>query len=212
MAKVHSGILDGMSGKLGNIVARMRQGTQVYAVYQPIVNNPNTEAQQAWRFRFNTIVQLGRQTLGFINIGYKNTKKDGQSAFNIFMQKNINDVFTGTWPTLTLSYSKLMFSDGHLDLPFNPAATASESSITFTWTDNSGIGSALATDLACILVYNKSQHTSHVGLDVAARTAATYSWTFPTAWAGDEVELYFFMTTAGHGSNSPSVYLGNITL
>lgn len=213
MSKMNAGLLDGLSGKLGNVVMRMRKGEQVASVYQPVVYNPNTEGQQEWRFRFSKISDMGQKCANFINLGFAQyTKK--MSARNYFMKKNVTDVFTGTWPNLVMSYSKLVFSAGPVDLPFNPAATASETAVTFTWTDNSGIGNAQAADKASFLIFNKSQGTSQVLTDAAARTAATYSFTFATAWAGDEVELYMFMRGSGvyAGECSPSVYLGNITL
>lgn len=212
MAKINTGVLGGFSGRLGPVVGRIRGKQPYMALYQRNVAQPNTEAQQAWKWRFKQIVGLSTSCLASIQRGFKSLEIQNRTAPNVFMMKNITDVFTGTWPTLTIAYSKLVFSAGKLDLPFNPAATASETAITFTWTDNSGVGNANATDKACVLIYNKSQHTAMALNDVATRTAATYSYTFPTAWAGDEVELYFFMSNAAGDTNSPSVYLGNITL
>lgn len=192
---------------------RMRKGVQIASVYQPVVANPNTEGQQEWRYRFSQITSMGRMCANFINLGFAAYSKE-MSARNYFMKKNVSDVFSGTWPNLTLSYNKLVFAAGTVDLPWNPANTASESAITFTWTDNSGIGNAQATDKASFLIINKSQGTAQALTDVATRSAATYSYTFPTAWAGDEVELYMFMRGSLQYANecSPSVYLGNITL
>lgn len=213
MSKLHAGLLDGASGKLGNVVMRVRKGVQVASVYQPVVSNPRTEGQQEWRYRFNRITTMGQTCAAFINLGYAAYAKE-MSARNYFMKKNVSDVFTGSWPNLTLSYAKLVFAAGPVDLPWNPASSASETAITFTWTDNTGIGNAQANDKASFLIFNKSQMTSQVLTEVAARSAATYSFTFPTAWAGDEVELYMFMSGSGQyaGECSPSVYLGNIVL
>lgn len=216
MAITSQGILGGFSNKVGNIVGRQRKGKNggvtVMSVYQPHVFNPNTEQQQMWRYRFTTISKLSSLVYAYIGQGFKNARVGMETVMNVFMRKNILDVFTGTWPELSLAYNKLVFSSGSLDLPFNPAATASETAITFTWTDNSGVGNAAATDKANVLIYNTSQHAVQTVLEAAARTAATYSYTYPTAWAGDEVELYFFMSNAAATNNSPSVYLGNITL
>ncbi|MCR4829223.1 MAG: DUF6266 family protein [Bacteroidales bacterium] len=211
MAKINTGILGGFNGPLGPVVGYAWKGKACMRTKALSVLNPNTEAQQMWRYRFKVITQLGASCLTFIHTGFHQQAKE-MTESNVFMAKNICDVFTGTWPNLTLAYSKLVFAAGSLDLPFNPAATASETAITFTWTDNSGVGNASATDKANVLIYNKSQHTAQTVMEAAARTAATFSYTFPTAWAGDEVELYFYMSNAAATNNSPSVYLGNITL
>lgn len=57
MARIQ-GIVGGMSGKMGNAVFRQRNGETIVSQYQPIVANPNTEAQQVARAKFKLITQL----------------------------------------------------------------------------------------------------------------------------------------------------------
>lgn len=57
MAKMY-GFTGLLSGKMGNAVFRARGGLQVVTQYNPIVTNPNTEAQQGGRARFKLVSQL----------------------------------------------------------------------------------------------------------------------------------------------------------
>lgn len=57
MAKMY-GFTGLLSGKMGNAVFRARSGQQVVTQYNPIVSNPNTEAQQNGRARFKLVSQL----------------------------------------------------------------------------------------------------------------------------------------------------------
>lgn len=57
MAKMY-GFTGLLSGKMGNAVFRARGGQQVVTQYNPIVTNPNTEAQQGGRARFKLVSQL----------------------------------------------------------------------------------------------------------------------------------------------------------
>lgn len=57
MAKMY-GFTGLLSGKMGNAVFRARGGQQVVTQYNPIVSNPNTEAQQGGRARFKLVAQL----------------------------------------------------------------------------------------------------------------------------------------------------------
>lgn len=57
MAKMY-GFTGLLSGKMGNAVFRARGGQQVVTQYNPIVANPNTEAQQGGRARFKLAAQL----------------------------------------------------------------------------------------------------------------------------------------------------------
>lgn len=57
MAKMY-GFTGLLSGKMGNAVFRARGGQQVVTQYNPIITNPNTEAQQGGRARFKLVAQL----------------------------------------------------------------------------------------------------------------------------------------------------------
>lgn len=53
-----SGLVGGLSGKMGNAVFRQRNGQQIVAQYQPVVRNPRSENQSFQRARFKLMSQL----------------------------------------------------------------------------------------------------------------------------------------------------------
>ena len=71
------------------------------------------------------------------------------------MSYTVENATKGTAPDFSVDYEKVLLSQGSL----MPAVDASESSaanvVTFTWSDNSGMGNAQATDLAMSLIYNE---------------------------------------------------------
>lgn len=89
MAKIQ-GLVGGLSGKLGNAVFRQRYGETIVAQYQPVVSNPNTDAQQVARAKFKLITQLATimapamGTLGVIN----RPARKGRNPRSGFVAKN----------------------------------------------------------------------------------------------------------------------------
>lgn len=80
-----NGIIGKGTGKLGSSVFAISGGEQVVREYNPVVSNPNTEAQIAQRAKLKLMSQLGAAlapALGFKKMGLV-------SARNQFVSKNI---------------------------------------------------------------------------------------------------------------------------
>ena len=84
------GISGGMSGRAGSFTYRQSRGETIVSQYQPIVKNPNTQAQQNQRARFKLMSQLAAiMSPGFGTMGI--TKRPGRqrpTQRNAFMQLN----------------------------------------------------------------------------------------------------------------------------
>lgn len=215
MGKASQGVFGFWRGKVGNVVGRVRQGQNVYSIYQPSVANPRTPAQVTGRSKFTLISQLISTLLGFIKVGFASL--DGYvrgSAFSSAVGLNLKTegIVTGTYPNLEIDYSKVKVSDGKIDLPFNPSGSAEGNILTVSWADNSGRGDALATDKAMVLAYNSSTNECVFDLAVADRSARTGTLTMPTVWSGDTVEVWLAMERPDTKEVSDSTYLGSFTL
>lgn len=84
MAKIQ-GLTGKMSGKMGSVVFRVRQGEQIVTQYNPIVKNPNTEAQSTQRVAFKLMSQVAAAMASTI---INRPARQGQSARNRFVQQN----------------------------------------------------------------------------------------------------------------------------
>lgn len=84
MAKIQ-GLTGKMSGKMGSVVFRVRQGEQIVTQYNPIVKNPNTEAQSTQRVAFKLMSQVAAAMASAI---INRPARQGQSARNRFVQQN----------------------------------------------------------------------------------------------------------------------------
>lgn len=113
MARIQ-GIAGGMSGKMGNAVFRQRNGETIVSQYQPVVANPNTDAQQVARAKFKLITQLSAimsPALGIIN----RPARQGRNPRTGFVAKNYPLVVADPSPAaaerVTIPMEKLQLTE-----------------------------------------------------------------------------------------------------
>lgn len=92
-----AGIAGGLSGKVGSMVFRQRQGETIATQYQPVVTNPNTDAQQDSRVAFKLMSQLAAimaPALGSLAVLSRPASKGRPSQRNAFFAQNYGLVST----------------------------------------------------------------------------------------------------------------------
>lgn len=214
MGKAFQGVFGNFSGKVGNVVGRVRQGQNVYAIYQPVVSNPRTPAQVAAREKFTLLVKFGAIMLEAIKEGFRDLDgyKRGTplSSFVGYNSKITDIIDTDVTPHVVM-YSYVVISQGIVPLPYSPSATLDSNTVMLTWTDNSGIGDARETDVSRIVVYNPAKGEMVMGGE-ANRSSRNASLTLPASWSGDSVEAYCYFWRESDSKASKSVYLGSLNL
>lgn len=215
MGKANQGVFGSFTGKVGNVVGRVRQGQQVYCIYQPNVGNPQTPAQQANRMKITLLSRLGSLLLLAIQDGFK--QLDGYekgSPYSAFVGYNckVAQPLTGVYPNLEIDYPKVAVSEGSLMNPFNCQGTADNLNIDLTWADNSGMSNALATDQVNVACLNKTKNTAMYFPGLAKRSERAAQATCPASWSGDDVEVWAFFARENDTMMSKTIYIGSFTL
>lgn len=215
MGKNYQGINGNFSGKIGPTVGRISKGRTITAIYQPIVKNPDTQKQQQVRSRFLLVVQFLRLFAGWAKEMCKGLSRYG-STWNGLLGINMEDgnleCIAGTYPNYEVDPSKVELCRGDLELPYNPSAFADSNVLKVSWTDNSGSGQAKIGDKACIAAYNSAKDALVYSLAAGEREQNLGSLTLPTAWSGDNVDVFFAMRSADGTLVSNSVYLGSVSI
>lgn len=216
MGKAYQGVFGAWTKKVGNVVGRIRQGVNIYSIYQPNVANPRTPAQVANRAKFSALSQLLSVLGGFIKVGF--AKLDGykygspfSSALGYNQKRGVASYDAGTG-LVSIAYNELAVSDGTIDLPYSATATASGTDVSASWADNSGHGNALATDQVMLCVLNTDKNDVTYTTSLATRTQRAGTLTVPSAWGGDNIEVYLAVRREDSGECSATAYLGNFTL
>lgn len=147
MGRISQGILGGFSGRVGTVVGSNWKTVHYMRALAVSVNNPRTDKQQHQRTKFGMTVTFLKAINPYIRIGYKDYTRR-QSSFNAAMSYIIRNAVKGEGLNLSIDYAKVLVSRGSLMPAFNAKSTVAGNKVTFTWTDNSGMGDARGTDVA----------------------------------------------------------------
>lgn len=211
MGKCSQGVFGMWTKKVGNVVGRVVDGVNVYSIYQPNVSNPNTQAQQQTRSKFTLLTQYLSLANNFAKMGVSNIRKSG-TWLSLLIGRNFATGTTGVWPNYSIDYSKIKFAFGNVDNAYNTAAQVQGNDMSFSWTDNSGIGTAEEDDTFCFLVINTDKEAAIYDTEAGTRMNRQASVSLPTSWTGDTVEVYSYFRRVKGDEVSDSLYLGNFQL
>lgn len=197
-------------GKAGNIVGRTGKGGEyIISAYQPNVHNPRTTAQQMVRDRAKVVVQSLKF---FTNWAKFMVKPSGKRTYwTELIKLNLDEAVTGTYPNYSLDYAQVTIANGNIDLPYSPTASNDNTTLSLTWADNTGMGNANADDKLCIAVFNPTKQALVYNLQLAERSERNASYTLPTAWVNDTVEVWIAMRSLA-GEPSKSTHVATISL
>lgn len=206
MGVIKRGILGGFSGKVANVVGGTWKGIDYIRSLPLSVANPNTAAQQAQRTKFSGVVDFASETLTSIVKPLWDRFAVKMSGYNHFIQSNIDNwatIFPDVAADFVMSRGSLTGVD-NLDGEDGAAANLA----LITWDDNSGTGTATATDEVYIIVMNENQGNFGVLSGTAVRSDTSAIVTTPTdAVNGDILNVYVAFRTANGFSVSDSSFV-----
>lgn len=189
MGRISQGILGGFSGRVGTVVGSNWKTVHYMRALAVSVSNPRTDRQQHQRTKFGMSVSFLKAINPYIRIGYKSYTQR-QTPFNAAMSYIIRNAVKGEGLNLSIDYAKVLVSRGSLMPVFNAQSIVEDGKVTFTWTDNSGMGDAVETDVAMPLAYNKDKGEAVYLTCAATRTEGTAELSLPANWDGDALAIY----------------------
>jgi len=210
MGKIVQGILGGVSGTVGTVVGAAWKGVTYLRAKAISHKDANTEKQVNQRNRFATCIALAKLVRFNIIRPIWSKYSVKMSGFNLFVKTNIP--FFAADKTIT-DYDNFKFSVGNLPLPENIVvanAASGNGDIIITWTDNSGVDIAAATDRLRLVTLKGIEPKVITGVTFT-RNAQQANVQLPYA-AGDAVHVYvFFEDEAGENFSESFHSLVNIT-
>ena len=213
MGTIKLGILGGFSGKVGTVIGSSWKGISYMRGQAQHVKNPRSAGQVNQRTKFALVMGFLQPVVPYIRIGYK-SQAAKQTEFNAAFSYTIKNAVTGSYPSYALDFTKIVVSKGGLTQVTGATASWNNNSneVKIDWTDNSGVGNALATDKAMPFIYNKAKGETIYDTAGATRATHTQSLTVPNDWEGDKVEVYLGMVSDDGKEVADSIYLGEVTL
>ena len=212
MGKISQGVLGGFSGKVGNVVGGTWKGIDYMRIKPANVTNPRTEGQVDQRSKFSTVLRFLQPMTDFLRVGFK-LYANKMTQFNAAMSYNLNNAITGAYPNFMVDYASALVTRGNLTGAANGAASSpSAASVEVTWTDNSGSGSAQATDKTLIVLLNTTRQEAVFTTAGPARSAGTETISVPSEYTGEDVEVFLGFISEDGSKVANSSYLGSVTV
>lgn len=197
MAKLRSGILGNIRGKVAGVVGGQWKDVNYLREYVKPAN-PNTASQIVQRTAMSDVVTFCKTLVGPVFNAYTDKFQKSMSGFNRFIKSNIA-IFDGT-----PDYTAIVVTAGTLYAPSVIAAThyPDDDEVVITWPTTLGNNGA-ANDAVYGVIYNKDtglwyfpaaegqRDTSGMTIDVpdGATTADFQAWLFFIKYDGTIVSL-----------------------
>lgn len=206
MGTINKGILGGFSGKVGPVVGCKGKNGDYIRAHAAKVSNPRTEKQQKQREKFTLAFNFLKPITPFIRIGYKGCA-ERKSTFNAAVSYMLKKAITDNGTELVIDFKRVLVSTGTLMPIFSGEATREGAQMTFRWEDNSGTGNADETDVAMLLVYNRTKETAVYNTEAATRADKHALLNLPDDWEKDELAVYLSFQSAEGEEVSNSIWL-----
>jgi hypothetical protein len=211
MGTINKGILGGFSGKVGTVVGGSWKGINYIRSKGNNRNMNPTDKQLAQQLKFAMVMRFVQPMAALLNISFRHFAIKMTGINNAFSY-NLKNAVTGTYPSFEIDYSLALVSRGDLPNALAPAVTAVAGSLlTFSWTDNPGIGKARGTDQAILVAYCPAQrqaiYTTAGGLRSDLKGELNL-----LPFSGLVVETYIgFISESGLGI-ATSIFTGEVTV
>lgn len=210
MAKLPDGIFGGFSGRIGNVVGVIRNGTQYIRSAPSQMKNPKTPKQQANRKKFALATKLASRLSPFIERGFGTV--EGKTPRGACISCNMKSGIYEEGDS-GIRYPNIMVSAGALRQVEHPVAERTEDdNIRIKWQDNSGSGNALAGDRVMILAIGEGKqfHSCYV-LEGAERSKEEDVLEMDNVLKKEaSVHVYLSVTSESRNLTANSEYLGYI--
>ncbi len=215
MGKFNDGIFGSFSGRVGNVVGANWRGIDVLRKRpRKKPGRVGTAAQLEQRAKFAMVVQFLNPIKEVVGAYFSKDTKT-KSRFNLATGYNLkNALVEGPGNTFELDYSKVLISKGELrGLEGGAVAAAAGNLLDVSWADNSGQGSAAATDIVVAVVYSPSLDLFQMyNPSTATRGDAAVQLALPAFYNATEVHVWATVLSSDRKVTAVSTYMGTVTV
>lgn len=215
MGKFNDGIFGSFSGRVGNVVGANWRGIDVLRKRpRKKPKGSGTAAQFEQRAKFAAIIDFLNPIKEVVGAYFSRDTKT-KSRYNLATGYNLkNALVDGPGNTFTLDYSKVLISKGELrGLEGGTVASQAGHILELRWTDNSGQGSAAATDLVVVVVFSPALNLYQMFNPApATRGDATVALAMPAYYSGSEVHVWGTVISDDKKVAAVSTYFGRETV
>jgi hypothetical protein len=211
MGTLLNGINGPVIGKVGPVVGYVWKKKAVIRSLANKSNKPLSPLQLQQRARFRLMNYFLNSLKDLLNVSYAHLVEN-MTGFNKAFSYNVKNAITGNNPDLKIDYSRVMLGRGDLTNVLTATVMpTSEGNLEFSWTDNSGTGSAKSIDQVFVAVYSEEQNNWIYGLNLAARSAGSCAID-TSRMNGKLVQTYIGFIADDRKDVTDTLYTGSVQL
>lgn len=209
MGTIKKGIVGGFSGKVGPVTGSSWKGKPYIKARPKKMTNPRSQGQLDHRGKFTASIKFLSPMKQFLKAGFAEMAVD-KTAFNAAMAWNYRNAVTGSYPDFEIDYTQVLVSQGSLPGALNPAASASQGQIHFSWQNNADNMQAMDTDKALLLVYCPALGAATYVVGGQTRNSGSQSIKLPGNFIGQLVHCYLAFQNSEGTAASNSQLVGSV--
>jgi len=211
MGKYEKGILGSFQGTVGTVTGSTWKGIEVMKIKRKKGMPNPTKQQIVQQAKFSFMIKFVSALSKLFAVSFRSTAVK-MTGVNGAFRYNYQNALTGVYPSFSLDHSKVLVSKGELLNANNPVAIAGAGGLVeFTWTDNSGLAQAQATDKAIMVVYCPELNRSVYITNGPVRTSGTAAIN-AGIFSGRTVHTWLAFISEDEREVASSVYTGQVVV
>jgi hypothetical protein len=200
----------GFTGKVGGTVIYKSNGQWVK---RSVGKNtkPPTSAQLACREKVRLVTQLLKPVKEYISIGFTPTAKmKGLTYYNLASRYNLNNAIMGTYPDLTIDFTKVSFSNGTIPPTPGCRAELTDKGIRFGWDQMENTKLIRWNDQVMVMAYLPDEKDARYHICAGIRSQGEAFLNLPKYEHPVVVETYLTFLSASQKIISNCAYTGQL--
>jgi len=209
MALANNGPHGHFRGRIGNLVYYTLKGQQVVRVIGKS-DKPPTDGQIKTWAETKMCATILKYCKAVLEVGFSAEARGTTSnPFNMAMKCNRSTIIKGTFPELSIDFSKLMLSKGDLKQAANWQVTEVSEGIRYSWDADPQMDWPEATDQVMMVAYFPGQEKAIYTLFGNSRLSGNDLLKLPASLRGEHVQTYMAFVSADRKQLSDSQYTGH---
>jgi hypothetical protein len=209
MAKFPNGILGEFSGKIGTVVGASWRDINYGRSLPESSGKDATPLQEQQQTKFGFASRFVASMKGLVRITFR-ADAIKMSEYNFAVSYTMKNAVSGQSPEFRIHYDQVMVSRGTLPNAIMPSVSYENNWLQFHWTDNTGIGNAVAGDKAILVAYCPDLNVCEYTAGGTGRSAGVDVLDMKK-YKGHAVHTWLAFISAS-GEAAPSVYTGEVVV
>ena len=208
MGKLINGIFGGFHGRIGNLVGYTLKGKYIIRKIGRSTK-PLTPGRKANCQKMTIVNEILSPSLDVIRAGFRlAVAGTDKNEYNEAVSYNKKNAIQGTYPNISLDYTRVLMSMGTLPVAIHPTISQTDDKVTFNWEVTEDQKYQYANDRAMLVVYFPDLKVSRCDLIGSRRIEGVHTLNIDPGYVNERMEAYISFVKDNGREVSDSAYAG----